>query len=187
MKKKLSKVDNVSTPELPHHKKAPRRYEVGEGVPDYPTTVQDHYRRLYFEVIDYLVTAIKERFNQKGFQMLKKLKVILKQKERSMEMLNEVCRFYGSDLNQERLQTQLVSLHKGIDTSLPDLKAIFKYLKSLDTIGREYYSEVIKVAKLILVMPATNALSERSFSALRRLKNWLHTRMEQAQLNWCTS
>ena len=39
--------------------------------------------------------------------------------------------------------------------------------------------------KLILVMPATNATSERSFSALRRLKTWLRTTTSQARLNWC--
>ena len=50
----------------------------------------------------------------------------------------------------------------------------------------EYYSEVIKVAKLILVMPATNALSERSFSALRMIKTWLRTTTNQVRLNCMT-
>ena len=44
--------------------------------------------------------------------------------------------------------------------------------------------EVIKVVKLILVMPATNAVSERSFSALHMLKTWLHTTTVQVQLKW---
>ena len=44
---------------------------------------------------------------------------------------------------------------------------------------------MIKVAKLILAMPTTNALSERSFSALRRLKTWLHTTPDQVHLNSC--
>ena len=49
-----------------------------------------------------------------------------------------------------------------------------------------FYSEVVKVTKLILVMPATNAVSERSFSAIRRLKTWLRTTTSQSQLNWCS-
>ena len=32
-------------------------------------------------------------------------------------------------------------------------------------------------------MPATNATSERSFSALRRIKTYLHLTMTQARLN----
>lgn len=42
----------------------------------------------------------------------------------------------------------------------------------------------MKVVKLILVMPATNATSERSFSALHRLKTWLHSTTTQSRLNW---
>ena len=36
-----------------------------------------------------------------------------------------------------------------------------------------------------IVMPATNAISERSFSALRHLKTWLRSTMHQSRLNWC--
>ena len=33
--------------------------------------------------------------------------------------------------------------------------------------------------------PATNAYRVRSFSALHRLKTWLHTTTDRAQFNWC--
>ena len=39
------------------------------------------------------------------------------------------------------------------------------------------------MARLILVMPATNAASERSFSAMRRLKTYLRSTMRQSRLN----
>lgn len=47
------------------------------------------------------------------------------------------------------------------------------------------YSMVMQVAKLIVIMPATNAVSERSFSALRCLKTWIRSTMNQSRLNWC--
>ena len=37
--------------------------------------------------------------------------------------------------------------------------------------------------KLILVMPATNATSERAFSGLRRVKTYLRSTMSQRRLN----
>ena len=37
--------------------------------------------------------------------------------------------------------------------------------------------------QMLLVMPATNASSERSFSGLRRIKVYLRTRMTQKRLN----
>ena len=45
--------------------------------------------------------------------------------------------------------------------------------QKLDTIKRMLVAEVIKLVKLILVMPATNAVSERSFSSLKRIKTYL--------------
>ncbi len=47
---------------------------------------------------------------------------------------------------------------------------------------RDLLCEVCTVMKLVLIMPATNASSERSFSALRRVKNYLSP-MGQERLN----
>lgn len=179
---------DVSSPSLPRQRKVPRRFEDGEGAPEYPRTAKDYYRRIYFEGIDLITSAIRNRFEQKGFQILQKLETALttiEQPQRS-EALKEVISFYGTDFQSEdRLQTQLTCLHSGSGNSLTDLQSIVTYLKSLSTPQKEYFCEVVKLVKLILVMPATNAQSERSFSALRRLKTWLRTTTSQAWLNWC--
>ena len=118
--------------------------------------------------------------------MLQKLETILLETNPKREIVQDACRFYGTDLNQDRLLAQLMSLHSTKqDGSIDDFKSLISYLKGLNAVEREYYSEVIKVAKLILVMPATNALSERSFSALRRVKTWLRTTIDQVRLNHC--
>ena len=44
-------------------------------------------------------------------------------------------------------------------------------------------SEVVKMIKLVIVMPATNAISEISFSAMRRLYTYLRTNMGSSRLN----
>ena len=100
------------------------------------------------------------------------------------DIFSEETEFYGSDINKEHLQSQLTLLHTGSELPLKDLKSVISYLKSLSTTQRDFYSEVMNVAKLILVMPATNATSERTFSALQRLKTWLRTTSSQARLNW---
>ena len=46
-----------------------------------------------------------------------------------------------------------------------------------------FLSDIVKLMVLILVAPATKAKSERSFSALRRVKTYLHTTMVQPRLN----
>ena len=102
------------------------------------------------------------------------------------ELVSNVLQFYGDDFqNKDCPLIQLYSIHTSSDVALTDLSSIVSYLKSLDSASQCYFSEVIKLLKLILVIPATNAVSERSFSALRRLKSWLRTTITQACLNWC--
>ena len=82
-------------------------------------------------------------------------------------------------------------LHSNVGLEVRDLnggaklKDIVAFLQSLNSVECELYTEVIKLTKINLVMPATNATRERSFSALRRLKTWLRSTMNQARLNWC--
>ncbi len=46
-----------------------------------------------------------------------------------------------------------------------------------------FFPEVSKLFKLLLVLPATNATSERSFGALQRVKSYLRSTMSQSRLN----
>ncbi len=48
---------------------------------------------------------------------------------------------------------------------------------------KSLFSQVIKVARTLLVVPATNSISERSFSAMRRIKTYLRSTMLQERLN----
>ena len=115
--------------------------------------------------------------------MLQQLETILTEKYSGIEIAQDIAEFYGTGLHQDRLKAQLAALHcSDTDRSLDDLQS---YLKGLNEVENKYYSKAIKVAKLILVMPATNALSERSFSALRRLKTWLRITTDHVRLNSC--
>lgn len=56
-------------------------------------------------------------------------------------------------------------------------------MQQLGSAEKALLSEIIIIMKLILVMPATNATSERSFSAMRRVKSYLRSTMHQERLN----
>ena len=61
---------------------------------------------------------------------------------------------------------------------------IKEHLQQLSPAQKCLLSEVILLTKLILVMPATNASSERSFSMLRCMKTYLHySTMKQERLS----
>ena len=84
--------------------------------------------------------------------------------------IKDVVEFYGADFSsRDSLQTQLTVLCTSKEQSLTDLQSVVTYLKSLSSAEKEFYSKVIKVVKLILVMPATNVVSERHGCVLRQL------------------
>ena len=100
--------------------------------------------------------------------------------------LSEIVQFYVSDFRSvDALGTQLTRMRSALNDETINLKSIVLYLQSLSSEQREYFAEVITLVKFILVTPATNATSERSFSALRKLKTCLCATETQQRLNWC--
>lgn len=100
MKQEASLLD-VSEPRLPRRRKAPKRFEVGSGECYFPDTVEDYYRKFYFEVLDSTINSIEKRFDQPGYRTYKQIKsLILKaaQGHRFETDFDEVVLFYGSDL-----------------------------------------------------------------------------------------
>ena len=63
------------------------------------------------------------------------------------------------------------------------LRDCIAFLRGLSSAQRYFFSEVCMLAHLIIVMPATNVVSERSFSAMRRPKTYLCSTMSQSKLN----
>ena len=182
---------DIDPPVLPRRRKAPKRLEVGCGEPSHAQSPKDMYRRFYFEALDLVITAVKNRFDQPGYQTYKNLQELLLQAARGQDYHKEfeyVVNFYGSDFESSQLDTQLQHLSTHFKScsakqSAVSLKDVCNYLQSLSKAQRSFYSQVVVLITLILVMPATNASSERSFSALRRVKTYLRSTMSQPRLN----
>ena len=181
----------VDEPKLPRQRKVPRRLEVGVSVPERHTSVDQFYRQIYYEVIDYVLQAIRNRFDQPGYKTLSKLETLLCDSAVDLGNYSDVLQLYHDDFNADSIATQLCVLHSNLPSEVKNQKggekvnSIIKFLQTLNPSERQLYSAIVELVKLILVMPATNAVSERTFSALRRLKTWLRSTMGQARLNWC--
>lgn len=181
----------IAEPNLPRQRKVHRRYDIGSSASEITTSVEAFYRQTYYEVVDYVIQAIRSRFDQDGYKTLSQLEQLLCDQKANVSDFGDVLKLYGSDLDKERLATQLQILHHNLPKEIENekggakLKGIISCLQTLSPAEYQFYSAVVVVAKLILVMPATNAVSERSFSTLRRLKTWLRSTMHQTRLNWC--
>ena len=133
------------------------------------------------------MVCIKNRFEQEGYAIYRQLEDILvtnTSEEDYEDKVRDVTAFYGDDFNEELLKTQPALFHTNYSTE--DHKSIndtIKLLQQTSAAEKSLLSEVIKVARLLLVMPATNAVSERTFSSMRRLKSYLWTTMTQERMN----
>ena len=78
---------------------------------------------------------------------------------------------------------QLKMLSSSISDGNMNIFDVKKYFEDATAALRSHFSEVILVLKLILVLPATNATSDRSFSAMKRIKSYLRSTMGQERLN----
>ena len=67
-------------------------------------------KKYTLEAIDTLTACLKDRFDQSDFNMYAKLEQVLLKSAKSEcceEEIEECCRFYGSDLDDNTLKTQL--------------------------------------------------------------------------------
>lgn len=156
-------------------------------VHDLPTL---HYRQVYYEAIDCTINCAKERFDQPGYKVycyLEKLLYKACKAEPYEEELEFICEFYKDDFNKENLvaQLQILTVHFTASNTSQSLNILdlTRYFQSLTIGQRDLMNQVSRIMQLILVMPATNATSERSFSTLRRVKTYLRSTMKQERLN----
>lgn len=180
---------SVGEPKLPRKRRAPSRYEIGSAESSHPSTPQDHFRRIYFESIDLLVTAIQERFNQPAFLIYQTLEDLLLKTVRGEDTLTEmktVLSTFSTEVSETVLGAQLPTfkvLMSGNEDQMQCFKDILDKVKSLNEHTQSLIHEVVTLCKIMLVSPATSATAERSFSTARRLKTWLRSQMLQSRFN----
>ena len=104
-KMKAKRFDFVEHPTLPRKRKTPNykileQYFVVDGLPQgaeahHTSNSKEHYRQMYYEVLDSIITVIEDRFDQKSFQVYLQMEsLLLKQLDgacvkREIELLNE--------------------------------------------------------------------------------------------------
>ena len=124
-----------------------------------------------------ITSAIECQFHQPGYKVYSRLEDVLVKaanKENYEEDLEFICGFYREDLNQEQLKMQLDVMASNLpeEQVVHDHQSVLQYLRKLSDLQRGLLSNFCTLAQLLLVMPATNVVSERSFSSLRRVKTY---------------
>ena len=111
----------MNEPQLPRRRKAPRRIEEwvsGTAQAEFPTTVEAHYRAVYYEALDLVTSCIKTLFDQEDYKIHSACESLLLKTatcENFTDELATVVQFYGSDFSRESLRTHLDILRTNYD------------------------------------------------------------------------
>ena len=191
-----TEIIEASENSLPPKRKIPKRLKdcFGYGTSDtshFPDTPKSHYRCIYLDVLDNVIQSIKNRFNQPDFQKYMNLQELLLKAvkgEKCEKELESVKGPYKGDFNAYSLDGKLellpqVLVTRKVSLGNMDVKNLIDFFQKLERPERLFLSEVIKVVKILLDMPATNAISERSFPSLKRVKTYLRSTTSDTRLN----
>ena len=99
------------------------------------------------------------------------------------EPLGEVLQLYKDDFKEDELKAQLETLRYFPESTIDNVKELVEFVQSLSATTKTFVPQVIVQAKILLVMPATNAISELSFSAMKRVKTYLRSTTSDCRLN----
>ena len=185
----VSQLD-VEEPTLPRKRKMPKRFDEFASHHFYETP-KDLHHRTYFEAYDNVIQGIEKRFQQKDFLIYRNIQDIFLNATNgkdSSQQLKVVCDVFKNDLNPTNLQVQLEQF-ASLFQDKPNC-SIDTLVEVLSTFGKNksqkmLLPDVVKLARLFLVMPATNASSERAFSGIKRIKTYLRNSTTNNRLNHC--
>jgi hypothetical protein len=188
----------LDPPVLPRQRRIPARLLDGGSQPVIFHDPQSRCRQKYYEFLETAAAAIRSRYNQAGFQMCIKIETMLKsalsqqmEHDQAVEHrtqvekdLNDICQHYGDDLEPRKLMRQLEVLRDVCrDQQINTVRDVCLCLMKFSCMYDEVFSEVSRLIRLFLVIPATSATAERSFSTLRRLKTYMRSTMTAHRLN----
>ena len=99
--------------------------------------------------------------------------------------LQQMSSFFSSDMHKFKLEAQLKTLTHIVDEKQVEIKDTITIISSLNASQKLLISELLKLAKLILAVPITNAVTEKLYSTLCRFKFYPRSSVTQELLSSC--
>lgn len=138
---------------------------------------------------------LHRRFQQENFLLVKNIEALLIDSANcnTVSLSPKLKEMYSSDIDMEKLSIHLQMLPDVVKavhlddiairkvTGVHTLCDILNHQSSL----KHILIEVHKLLKIYLTIPVTTSSTERSFSALKRIKKYLRNAMTQERLNHC--
>lgn len=178
----LVKNNRFLPPKLPRNRKIPnKKLGGGDVFPEFHDEKSYYRISIYFPILDIVMKEIKDRFDENDLTILNSLLDILTKESPNQSLIQELCEFYG--LNEDDLTAELKIFNKmfkccGKENNIENR---LLYLKNDDI--QNGFLMIVELVKTFLTIPTSSVSCERSFSCLKKLKNYLRTTIGQERLS----
>lgn len=134
------------------------------------------FKQIYFEIIDTISNQIVHLIELLNYKCYNEYKTKIPN-----IAFNSLKHIYGDIIDYTRLINELTVLYRSIDFKDKEMFELFAYLKKYEL--DETLNEIYKLCSLIVSIPYTTASVERSFSTLKRVKNYARNTMGEDRLS----
>jgi hypothetical protein len=150
-------------------------------------SVESKYRMLFYEIIDNLVNNLTVRFSNIekmdffGLLNCEKFDVYKLKSNFPDHLISKLIRVYEGEFDTALLKNELMVLYGSEDIKGKSPYEVLQWLhgSSMATAFEQTY----KLANLISTIPAITASAAQSFTALRRIRTYLHSTQGQDRLS----
>ena len=167
----------------------PRRFDNGLLASDFHSSPVSFYKQIYYEALDLMINCVKEDLTNLGIGVFSPWKHYSSRPvcKRILSLNSMMCakltKVIWIATSTGPTLTLGVSYSQAEQEESKNRTSVFNIREYLQSLSTAQMSQVTHLMQLLLVIPAMNASSEHSFSALRRVKMYLRTTMTQERLN----
>ena len=169
-------------PEIPHQRRKSTRIDSSSINVHAYSSAKEYDHKIFYELNDRVTVSMRDRFECESSKLLEKFEGYVTGKNSN---ITAITSFYQKDFDSNRLSLYRQMFLEQItlkDVEIKSLQDVVNYSKANRNLA-DVIPEFMKLIRLLLTIPASSCTAERSFSALRRLKNYLRSSMKANRLN----
>lgn len=150
--------------------------------------VKNKYKNIfYYPLLEILTEELKRRFSGEALEIANASEQFIRVDEVGAEPFIKM--FSIPEVDPNILKAEMAVLRRVVESSgiclqtKPLKEIVAKLMEVVLKTGSETYKHFGTLLKIALVLPSNSATCERSFSAMRRIHNWLRCTMGEERMN----
>ena len=178
----------VAVPTSARKRRLPKRFEEcvllqSTGCRESVSSSEEYKRELYFPVVDAFLSELRQRFDDKNMDVMRGIQACSPHSKDflSLSMLMPLAEMYSFNFFffTDVLEMEVKLAKRTLETKeLEHIGDVFLALVSL----KAAFPEFTKLVRIAMTIVVSTAHCERSFSALKRIKNYLRSTMNENRL-----